>query len=97
MPMNALDSASRIPPSPCPGCGKVLDAATGVDDKGLHQRSPEAGDVTVCISCGHIMVFAHDLTLRNPTAAEMREIAGNRHVIAIQRARARAATENDEK
>jgi hypothetical protein len=95
--MSVFDSASHIlPPSRCPNCGKVLDAATGVDEKGLHQRLPAAGDFTVCIGCGHIMVFANDLTLRNPTAAEMREIAGNRHIIAIQRARARAASEKND-
>jgi hypothetical protein len=92
--MSVLDSTSLIPPSRCPSCGKILDAASGVDEKGLHQRLPDAGDITVCIGCGHIMVFADDLTLRNPTAAEMREIAGNRNILAIQRARARAAREN---
>jgi len=39
--------------------------------------------------CGHIMVFADDLTYREPTADEMVEIASDPSIIAIQKARAK--------
>jgi hypothetical protein len=47
---------------------------------------PTDGDITICMKCGHIMVF-EDNRPRNPTNAEMRIIAGNRRIIAVQKAR----------
>lgn len=74
-----------VPPRPCLGCGKINDAASVVEKHSMDKPGP--GDVTVCIHCGHIMIFAHDLTVRNPTDAEIRLIAGDRRILAIQRAR----------
>jgi hypothetical protein len=73
---------SRVPPSACLHCGKINDAALGVD----HDASPSPGDVTVCFYCGHIMVFGDDLLMRNPTDAEIHDIAGDPRVLAAQRA-----------
>jgi hypothetical protein len=67
----------------CLNCRTLLDGATGVDTR----NRPSPGSVTVCIYCGHISVFANDLSLREPTGEEMREIAGNETILAIQRAR----------
>lgn len=78
-----LGQAKRMPMTVCISCRKELDAASGV---GVEAK-PEPGDVTVCIGCGHIMVFADDLRLRNPKDDEMREIAGRPEIIAIQKAR----------
>lgn len=69
----------------CVNCGELLDGATGVD----HRNKPRPGSVTVCIYCGHVAVFADDLSLREPNGEEMRDIAGNETILAIQRARAR--------
>jgi hypothetical protein len=73
-----------IPPSPCLGCGKVTDMAKNAFEG---SRFPGAGDFTVCIYCGHIMVFNDDLTVRDPTGKEMIEMAGDQRIIAIQKAR----------
>jgi hypothetical protein len=81
-----LGTQSRVPPSPCLSCGKINDAATVIDEKRLEAK-PRPGCVTVCLTCGHIMVFTDDLTLRDPTIAEIREIAGDQRILAIQRAR----------
>lgn len=67
----------------CLGCGKKVDDVICVSGKG----SPRPGDVTVCLYCGHIMVFVEGGDLRNPTSSEMDKIAGDRRVIALQRAR----------
>jgi DNA-directed RNA polymerase subunit RPC12/RpoP len=67
----------------CIDCGKLVDGACGLDTDNL----PDVGDFTVCIYCGSIMVFAEDLTLRRPTAAEMVEIVGDKRILAIQRVR----------
>lgn len=66
----------------CVGCGELLDGATGVG-----ANRPRPGSVSVCLYCGHISVFANDLSLREPTSEEMHEIAGNETILAIQRAR----------
>ena len=80
---------SDIPASPCLSCGKRNDATTSC----FGDNVPSAGDVTVCFYCGHIMVFNNDLTLRNPTNAEIRHIAGDRRILAVQRARKKISHE----
>jgi len=76
-------ASSDVPATACPGCGRRNDAATSV----FSDSKPSPGSVSVCIACGHISVFNADLTLRNPTDAETREIAGDRRILAVQRAR----------
>jgi len=56
-----------------------------VDNK--EDDKPASGDVTVCLYCGHIMAFAEDLSLRELTNEEAREVAGDKRILAIQRAR----------
>lgn len=73
----------RVPMSACLGCGKRMDGATGVDYRG----GPQPGHITVCIGCGHVMAFDEDMHLRRLTDAEMIEIAGDRRLIDVQRAR----------
>ena len=71
---------------PCLGCGKFVDAATGV----FGARTPESGDVTVCLYCGHLMVFREfrgRLQLDNPTDKEIHAIAGDKRILAVQRTR----------
>jgi hypothetical protein len=82
----------RLKPVPqCVDCDKRLDGATGVDT----DDAPKSGDFTVCIYCGSIMVYNDDLTLRRPSAAEAWELAGDKRILAIQRAR--KAAENEER
>jgi hypothetical protein len=73
-----------LSPDPCLACGALLDAATCPGNK---DAQPEPGDFTICIECGHIMVFRDGLRLDNPNAEECREIAGHHCILAIQRAR----------
>jgi len=56
--------------SACLCCGKRLDAATGVTGK----HKPSAGAATICLDCGHVMVFGEDLRLRNPSEEERADI-----------------------
>jgi hypothetical protein len=79
-----LGKSVEIGGAPCLNCQEWLDGATGVD----HRNRPYPGATTVCMYCGHIMVFADDLTFREPTDEEMVEIAGNPSLIMIQQARA---------
>ena len=65
----------------CLSCSVPIDAAMGVREG----RGPQPGDVTICIECGHIMAFAHDLTMRILTDKEMLAVAGDRDIIRAQR------------
>lgn len=64
-------------------CRTLVDAATPIDMRG----KPKSGDITVCLYCGHVMAFADDLRMRELTSEEMHEVAGNRTILDIQRAR----------
>lgn len=68
----------------CPSCGYESDAATALS--GDHQPSP--GDITICFMCGHVMAFADDMSFRDLTTEEARFVAGNKEILAAQRARA---------
>jgi hypothetical protein len=87
-----LGKDHHLKPVPqCVDCGKQLDGAIGVDT----DDAPDPGDFTVCAYCGSIMVYNDGLTLRQPDAAEAREIAGDKRILALQRAR-KAAGNPDE-
>ncbi len=64
-------------------CGYKLDACSSAN--GNH--TPKSGDISICIKCGHIMAFDHDMSLRDLTNEEMYEIAGDPVIIAVQKAR----------
>jgi hypothetical protein len=68
---------TRYPPVPCVNCGKLVDSASALDG----DHTPKPGDVTICLDCRHLMVFADDMTLRNPTDEEIVEIAGDEDVV----------------
>ena len=77
-----------VPPSACTNCGRVLDCATGVAHD--HEEDPVPGRrecFTVCASCGHVMMFDDDMRLRDLTADEAVDVAGDPRLLAIQRAR----------
>jgi hypothetical protein len=73
---------TRLPATPCLSCGELLDAATSM----LGDNAPSDGDITICLQCGHIMAFENGQP-RNLTAIEIRMIAGDRRIIALQKAR----------
>ena len=66
-----------------PSCGTRLDAATNVTST----QRPDPGDLTVCLRCGHLLAFDEQLKLRELNDAEIREAAGDRRLLAIQRVR----------
>ena len=58
------------PVSICWHCDQTTDAVSDVVGK----RTPEAGDVTLCLYCCAVAILEHDLTLRRPTVAELHEL-----------------------
>ena len=78
---------AHIPPSSCPTCGAILDAATGVKDMAIDDDLvPSPGDGTVCARCGGLAIFDKRLHLRRPTSAERRRMLRKREVVAIHQA-----------
>jgi hypothetical protein len=57
--------------SRCPQCDYKLTGATIIE--GVDQK-PEEGDSSVCLNCGQILTYKSDLTLRNASIAEVREL-----------------------
>ena len=64
--------SERIPASVCRVCGYRVDMATAVDAPRV-----DPGDISICFRCGHIAVFAEDLSLRGLTPEERAEYAGD--------------------
>jgi DNA-directed RNA polymerase subunit RPC12/RpoP len=62
----------------CPYCSHRVDRASGGGE------APKPGDISVCIDCGKVLVFARDLRLRKPTPAEHDQFNFDPRVIALQ-------------
>lgn len=77
----------RMRPNACLNCGKELDSTTMVSEEKIGPKTrPSPGDFTICIECGHLMVFTKKMRLRNPTDAEILKVAGDKRMMAIQTA-----------
>lgn len=81
--MRSLGKTRRTPATTCVGCGREITAATPIDC----DEKPKSGDATVCLYCGHLMIYSDDFSLRNPTDEEMREMAGDPRVVGFNKLR----------
>ncbi len=68
----------------CACCGETLNDTTCTED-GV--TSPRAGDVSVCLYCGNLMIFTKDGGRRDMTEAEREEIMEDPRSGAILKAR----------
>jgi hypothetical protein len=68
--MAALETF-HVPEATCPGCARKADGAASLAGKG----APSPGDLTVCIGCGIILVYATAMTLRRATHEELEALA----------------------
>jgi hypothetical protein len=72
---------TKLKPAACLACGAPLDAATAFAEKGhASEPKPQPGDFTLCIHCGHLMVFTDDMRLRQPTRDELDEAAADQKI-----------------
>lgn len=76
----------------CLSCGRFNDRVSSVGDE---DRAPGPGDITICITCGHIMAFAEDMGLRELNNEEIIEIAGDPLIVRLQEARVKAQKNSD--
>lgn len=72
---------TRVPLQHCPNCGVPLDATGRAS---ASKDRPQPGNATVCLNCGHLMVFADDMSLRAPTDAEVVELAADADMLRAQ-------------
>jgi hypothetical protein len=72
---------SRMPEHKCLACGEALDSATNFFEG---KQTPEPGDKTICIKCGHVMAFDDGLKFRELTPFETLEAAGDLRVLKSQ-------------
>lgn len=77
---------TRMKPEPCIECGHPLDAATLPFNQKV---KPRPGDISMCIACGHLTAFNASMRLRELTAKEMHDIAGDPNILRMQAARAK--------
>src|SRR5262249_26798802 len=73
----------------CLNCGVLLDGASAVEKGEPREHHPKAGDLTICIKCGHLMMYADEGSFRELTDQEVREVAGDERLLLIQRVRRR--------
>jgi hypothetical protein len=79
-----IGKSHEVKGNQCLYCGKELDMAAGINT----EDGPGTGDITVCLTCGHLMAFGEDLALRKLTDTEIVEIAGDGRLVEIQKLRA---------
>lgn len=74
----------KTPEQKCPVCGYGFDYATCVSDK---DHRPRAGDFSLCMKCGELMVFTPEIKLR---AAAVDDLLGlddqtSRELVTVQK------------
>lgn len=57
------EAGALLPASRCPVCHYQMDAATCAN-KADEAARPRPGDISICISCGEILVFDDNFALR---------------------------------
>jgi hypothetical protein len=61
-----------------------MDAASNAFDDNYE---PEPDDITICLYCGHVMAFDKRLKFRELTDDEIKLVADDKRILAIQKAR----------
>jgi hypothetical protein len=71
--MTKIGKTHWIPISRCSRCRATLSACEMFDG----DDKPKAGSITICLDCGHTMIFDSDLSLRELNDQELYELAGD--------------------
>jgi hypothetical protein len=66
----------KVPPSICPTCQYLNDAATYLQDETVQ---PKPDDFSVCLNCGEILIFNADLTTRSVTLNDLVDLPPEIH------------------
>lgn len=59
--------------SACPYCGDILNLASPATNKALNHQpnGPEAGSISICLTCGNIGQYGKDLKLEKTPEGEL--------------------------
>ena len=68
------------PPTPCPYCGTMTDAAAGITGADL----PDPGDAGLCGYCAGLLVYDVARRPREPTEAELPDLLADRRLVTAQ-------------
>jgi hypothetical protein len=71
----------ELPESACTRCLWVAFQVAGINRETL----PAPGDFILCSHCGHVMVFAANLTTRDPTPKELAAARANPVIMLSQK------------
>ena len=63
---------TKMPDTACLECGKPVDRGLS-----LNGQRMKPGDLTICLNCSALAVFAEDRSLRPLTDEELVEVAGS--------------------
>jgi hypothetical protein len=74
---------TRVPVSICAACGAPNDGAASYPKDAV----PKDGDVSLCMYCGHLAMFASDLSLREVTSEELAVICKDEEIMHLLRLR----------
>lgn len=75
-----MSEATSTPQNACWACGYGIDSAADARDE---DARPREGSWSVCLNCGAALVFRADLTVREPTRAELQ--AAPAELLRVQR------------
>ncbi len=60
--------SAKVPDSNCYKCNLLLDRSTYIFGDDVQ---PYPGCISVCLKCGSVLIFDHELKQRKPTGAEV--------------------------
>jgi hypothetical protein len=86
---NKIDQFERYQHArqPCLNCRRLLDAAVSSHKDSEDPATP--GCLSICIYCSHLMVFDHDMRLRDMTADELDGAFDDEHLLMVLKALAK--------
>lgn len=67
--MSTAWKSTQLPASRCPYCDVDLDAAGSYEGK-----TPDPGDLTVCVSCASLLAYGDDMRLRKVVPADLADL-----------------------
>lgn len=66
-----MDERTGVKASTCPRCQYKMDAASCLEDE---TARPNEGDLTVCLNCGQVLVFDHEIEPTLPTPTDLAKL-----------------------
>lgn len=66
---------TRTPVTVCWHCDRPLDAASGFGE--TEGMVPDSGSISLCLYCGAVAEFGHDLILYPPSKEKLDELEGD--------------------